>query len=645
MPLKKELHYYPSRKTQTNNFHKKMNFYLDTQKTLQALLNQEDTDNDKKITIDDKGPKCFYLKNQIGENFAINGTYQLSNLLQELAFALQKGDEMTTIPYKYINEKPVERISRKIKTLFWDGLTRTIDQKGLHKILEDQKTASEFSYLYVPIKDDFAFKYYKNLEKTIPNLKVVGLPDVISDEFSLTLNKQPGILALALQKNGSEISGVPFVVPGGRFNEMYGWDSYFIAIGLLIDDKIDLAIATAENFKYQIDHYGKILNANRSYYLSRTQPPFYTTLLVAILAKQKQEKEWVAKHLKTAIHEYQTVWNQKGKRLTTNGLNRYKAEGIGIPYEVESGHFDDILQQYADKYKMDIREFETQYLERQIIDDELDDYFIHDRSMRESGHDTTNRLVGICANLNPIALNSLLYKYETDIAFLIETQFDNHFQFDKNTIYTKEYWSKIAENRKNNINKFCWNETDGIYYDYNFVTKETHFFEAATTFYPLWAKICNDKQAEILVKKTLPKFKMKGGIAGSTQQTFENLDKNAPIRQWDYPFGWAPHQIMLWQGLINYNYTAEAQEMVYRWLWLITKNAVDYNGTIPEKYDLEISSHKIFAEYGNVGTEFNYITQEGFGWMNASYQFGLTILTTELIDNLNNLIDPEKIFH
>jgi alpha,alpha-trehalase len=148
----------------------------------------------------------------------------------------------------------------------------------------------------------------------------------------------------------------------------------------------------------------------------------------------------------------------------------------------------------------------------------------------------------------------------------------------------------------------------------------------------------------MLVKKALPKFKMKGGIAGCTKQSIENIAVNAPVRQWDYPFGWAPHQIFLWKGLLNYGYNDEAQEMVYRWLWLITKNAVDFNGTIPEKYDLESSSHKIFAEYGNVGTEFNYITEEGFGWMNASYQFGLTILNEELKDKLNFLMSPDEVF-
>lgn len=622
-----------------------MIFKLHIKQTLDQLLAQEDTDGDKKITIDDRGPKKFEITNELGHKIAIEGTYYLSNLLQELALAQKAGNTFCEIPLAYIQENPVDRISRKIKTLFWDGLTRSIDHFGLEKILEDEKTESDFQYLYVPEKDPFAMAYFKDLEQSIPRLQVLPLPDAISDDFSLSLNKKPGLLALALQVDDNQkVTGIPFVVPGGRFNEMYGWDSYFIAVGLLIDGKIALAKGTAEHFKYQIDHYGKILNANRSYYLTRTQPPFYTSLLMDVVNAEKVDTHWLFKHLQTAITEYHLVWMQTDKRLTANGLNRYKAEGVGLPFEVEPGHFDDILEQFAQKYNLPLREFEQQYLDRTITDAALDAYFIHDRSMRESGHDTTNRLVGVCANLNPVALNSLLYKYETDIAYLIAHHFENHFQYNESTTYSSSFWTEKAQNRKQIMNELCWNETKGMYFDYDFVNNQQHLFEAATTFYPLWAQLCSPEQAQKLVENVLPKFKMKGGIAGSTPEMLAQVADNAPVRQWDYPYGWAPHQMLIWQGLMHYGYTDVAQELVYRWLWLITQNAVDYNGTIPEKYDLEISSHKIFAEYGNVGTEFSYITEEGFGWMNSSYQLGLRLLSETLRSKLALLTDPDDLF-
>ena len=147
-----------------------------------------------------------------------------------------------------------------------------------------------------------------------------------------------------------------------------------------------------------------------------------------------------------------------------------------------------------------------------------------------------------------------------------------------------------------------------------------------------------------MVTEVLPALTCLGGIAGCTLEARGALTEDRPARQWDYPNGWAPHQMMLWKGLLQYNFNKEAHELIYRWLWMITKNAVDYNGTIPEKYDVVTATHKVFAEYGNVGTEFEYITREGFGWMNASYLYGLSLLPEKLKEKLNKLAHPASVF-
>jgi len=118
-----------------------------------------------------------------------------------------------------------------------------------------------------------------------------------------------------------------------------------------------------------------------------------------------------------------------GKRLCDNGLNRYLAEGIGIPPETEAGHFDEVLGEYAKKHGLSLAEFESKYANRTLVDADLDEYFVHDRSVRENGHDTTWRLDNVCADLNTVDLNSLLYKYETDFAYLIKTYFNNAWNF------------------------------------------------------------------------------------------------------------------------------------------------------------------------------------------------------------------------
>ncbi|MBK5208725.1 MAG: trehalase [Flavobacteriaceae bacterium] len=614
--------------------------------TLKSLLLQEDTDGDKKITIEDTGPKKFDIVQTNGEIYSVEGTYFLSNLLQELAILIKQGKSIVaSISLERIYEKPTQRVSRLIRELYWDDLTRTMDKSGLEKVIFDEKVSQEYFNIYIPEGDKEACKYYNNLAKELTQIKVEILPKNISPEYVLSINEKPGLLALALHKKNGVVQGEPFVVPGGRFNEMYGWDSYFESIGLLIDQKFHLVKGMIENFEYQIKHYGKILNANRSYYLTRTQPPFYSSLLKEYVeATNNLDLVWLSGKLNTAIHEYENVWMVEGKRLTASGLNRYLAEGIGYVFETEEGHFKEVMEFYADKLKMPLLEFEDKYKKRKIDVPELDSYFTHDRTLRESGHDTSNRFVNKCAHLNTVDLNSLLYKYEVDFADLIQTYFEGNFLSDENKSYSSSFWRLKAEERKKQIDTLLWDEKEGLYFDYNFYENQSENFVSATTFYPLWSKLCSNHQAQLLVKNALPLLKCKGGIASSSKKSRGEITKENPQRQWDYPFGWAPHQMLIWKGLLQYNFINETQELVYRWLWLITKNAVNYNGTIPEKYDVVNCTHIIDTEYGNVGTNFEYLPNGGFGWMNASYQYGLSILQKELIEKLNELTDPDILF-
>lgn len=621
-----------------------MQLKVNIKTTLNNLLNQEDTDGDSKITIEDKGPKLFIIKDtQSLKTFTVKGTYHLSNLLQELVLAQETNCESVSINTDIITQKPVERFTNMIKNHYWDGLTRRIDIENLKAILSDEKSTSTIHRIYVPFTDAKAYRYFKEIETS--NLKVIKLPKTISPNYVNSLNDKPGILSLKLEEKNGVLSGVPFVVPGGRFNEMYGWDSYFESIGLLLSDKALLAKAMADNFQYEIEHYGKILNANRTYYLSRTQPPFYSALIRELLENDPKNTDinWLASHLKTAIKEYETVWMQKGKRLTNNGLNRYLAEGIGITPETEPGHYHALLAPFAKKAKMSVQAFEKKYYKREITNAELDAYFVHDRSVRESGHDTSYRIEGDCAHLNPADLNTFLYQYELDFAFFIKTYFNDSFVLSDKRILNEAYWLNKAAIRKELMDRYLWNEEAKIYYDYNFVTKTQKVFDSPIGLLPLWAKMVTPERAIQMIKSNLSKMTFLGGVAGSTKESEEAFSVNGLSRQWDYPNGWAPHQMLLWKGLLNYNLKQEAYAIIYRWLWMITKNAVNYNGTIPEKYDVVLASHKVFAEYGNVGTNFKYITREGFGWMNASYLYGLSLLPKKFHHKINNLTPPDKV--
>ncbi|MGH2567793.1 MAG: trehalase family glycosidase, partial [Bacteroidota bacterium] len=625
--------------------------------TLDTLIEDEDTDLDTKITIEDphlagteRGDKRFWILVDGMKTHEVSGTYFLSNLLQELKLAEEAGLDSVTLRPDRIFEPPVDRISRMIREVYWDGLTRRIDEEGLMKTLSDEKTSTVdgYNYVYVSPSDKLAYNYFSKIAQSYPaaKIKVVQLPAKITPSHVRSIDGYHGILTLALTEENGRPKGVPFVVPGGRFNEMYGWDSYFIVLGLLQDDGVDLAKAMVDNFAYEITHYGKILNANRTYYLTRSQPPFLTSMMLAVydrLPKDASSKGWLKEMLTAAIKEYYEVW-MNASRLTKIGLSRYFDEGYGPPPEVEPGHFDDAYAVYAQKFGMDLKKFEEAYTSGAIKVPELDAYFVHDRAMRESGHDTSYRLVNRCADLVTVDLNSLLYKIELDVARTIENEFEGRLLQTGGKTERSSDWFERAEKRKTLINLYQWNEERGIFFDYDFVHDRQTEYVSATTFYPLWAGVASVEQAKALVKNALPLLEMPGGIVSSTEESRGLLSAERPPRQWDFPNGWAPHQMLVWQGLINYGYERIAHRLIYRWLHTITLNAAHYHGTVPEKFDLTTRSHQVFAEYGNVGTKFAYITREGFGWTNASFQVGLKLLPQEQRVSLNQLIPPEWVF-
>jgi len=230
----------------------------------EANLFPLDTDDNKQITIEDAGPKILRLgtarSNGI-RKFGISGTYMLSNLLQELTLAKDYGRERIILDEARLNENPVARLTRLIRKSFWDRLTRRIDAAGLELIAADPKnrTKNQQPRIYIPFGEQEQYDYYVKTAQERPHLKlqVEWLPEKITPEWVKSVNHKPGLLALAMERiklpdGGVTLKGYPFVVPGGRFNEMYGWDSYFETLGLLVDGKIDLARGMVENFIYEI---------------------------------------------------------------------------------------------------------------------------------------------------------------------------------------------------------------------------------------------------------------------------------------------------------------------------------------------------------------------------------------------------------
>ena len=403
----------------------------------------------------------------------------------------------------------------------------------------------------------------------------------------------------SVQEHGLLYLPRPYVVPGGRFNEMYGWDSYFIQVGLLQDDELRLARDMVDNFIYEIEHYGTILNANRTYFLTRSQPPFLTRMILGSHAKAP-DRAWL-KSTVPAIETYYRFWTTGAHAVEETGLSRYWDFGEGPAPEVISDERDDRGRTHYDR----VREyFKTQpvtdYDLGQYYDRERDEltplFYKGDRSMRESGFDPSNRFGPFSVDIIhyvPVCLNSLLYQMELDTAEIMSILGDQQ---------AASTWRNRAASRKDRINALLWDEAAGLYFDYNFQTKRRRPYEFATTFYPLWMGIASKEQAA-RVRANLAKFEAPGGILTSTRISGS---------QWDAPFGWAPLQMIAVDGLRRYGYEEDADRIATKFISIVAKEFEEH-GTIVEKYDVRRRESDVEA-----GIKFGYAAnQVGFGWTNG----------------------------
>ncbi|KAI0034747.1 alpha,alpha-trehalase-neutral trehalase [Vararia minispora EC-137] len=660
-------------------------FLIDVEDTIRLILEQEDTDGDFQISVTDAGPKILSLGTATSngyKSFDIRGTYMLSNLLQELALARDHGRKRIVLDEARLTENPVDRLSRMIKNSFWHALTRRIDGDGLEIICADPKnrTGRIQPRIYVPHAEPKMAEYYRQIAREKPHLNLdvqVLPPKPDNPAFVKSLNGTPGILALAMKevddnKGGKTLKGIPFVVPGARFNELYNWDSYFITLGLLVDGYVSMAKGIVEHFIFEIRHYNKILNGSRSYYLARSQPPFLTDMALQIYNQLDRtdmdaNRQWLKRAIQAAIKEYHTVWVAEPRMDPKTGLSRYRPEGLGIPPETEATHFTHILEPYAQRRGLSVLEFSERYNAGSLKEPQLDEYFLHDRAVRESGHDTTYRLEKRCANLGTIDLQALLYKYEIDIATAIHEVFDDELELEDDfellpfppspesyaarprarstqKVQRSAEWFARAEWRRGIIDKYCWNESKSLYFDYDTITGKQSLYESATAYWALWAGCASEEQAWKLVSVSLKKFEVLGGVVSGTEESRGVISLDRPNRQWDYPYAWPPHQIMTWVGLERYGYLEDAQRLAYRFLYMMTTAFVDFNGVVPEKFDAVKLSHLVDAEYGNQGIDFKMIPREGFGWMNAAYQVGLSFLTNHMRRAVAACTSPEVFF-
>ena len=513
----------------------------------------------------------------------------------------------------------------------WDTLTRSMTSC---ESVVDPKLAAP-SILYLPA-DFSAPPAVQKLQQDC-KIDVEHLPLVIQRPGQVdprTINP-PGLLFL---ENS-------YVVPGGRFNEMYGWDSYFIIRGLLQDGRLDLARGMVENFFFELDHYASVLNANRTYFLTRSQPPFLTSMILAVYEAEKaaghDDLDWLGKAYTHASKDYE-LWTHDPHLAGSTGLSRYYDFGEGpVPegLQDESGYYRGVVTYYlnhpqaAEHELVEIKPgknapdvvgftFPLQLCEevQNAASSKCEllktlalarDFYKGDRAMRESGFDISFRFGPFSAETHhyaPVCLNSLLYKTEKDLEHISQL------------LGRKEdlqNWQKRAETRKERINKYLWDGEHGLFVDYDFVTQSRSSYQYITTFYPLWTGLATPDQASALLRK-LPIFEQPGGLA---QSHFESG------AQWDYPYGWAPTNLLAIEGLRRYGFSVDADRISYKFLSTVADN-FRRQGSIVEKYNVLTRSAETHV---SEGYKQNVV---GFGWTNGTFLVLLHALPENLVQRL-----------
>ena len=498
----------------------------------------------------------------------------------------------------------------------WDSLTRSLTDC---KTVVDTKLVGD-SVLYLPA--DFAEPAaVEELQKQC-KVEVLHLPSVIHHIGEVDPSKIDPAGLLYLENR--------YVVPGGRFNEMYGWDSYFIIRGLVRDGRIELAKGMVENFFFEIEHYGGVLNANRTYYLTRSQPPFLTSMILSVYdaekAKGNQSTEWLRKAYRYAVKDHE-LWTSEPHLAGSTGLSRYYDFGNGpAPESVkdETSHYrqvaayflaqPDLGQDYVVKSSEakpsrlaagPLFALELCDVRRTMAQPACDpagtvaltaDYYKGDRAMRESGFDISFRFGPYGAathHFAPVCLNSLLYKSEKDLEQMSATL---------GLKEDSEKWRQRAEQRKAEIQKYLWDSERGLFFDYNFEKQSRSTYEYVTTFYPLWAGLATPEQAREIVKH-ISIFERPGGLVMSPYETGG---------QWDYPYAWAPNQLMADEGMRRYGFNEDADRVSYKFLSMVMEN-FQRDGTIREKYDAvkRSSETQVTAGY--------HVNIVGFGWTNGVF--------------------------
>ncbi|MES0261039.1 alpha,alpha-trehalase [Citrobacter portucalensis] len=388
----------------------------------------------------------------------------------------------------------------------------------------------------------------------------------------------------------------PYVVPGGRFREIYYWDSYFTMLGLAESNHWDKVSDMVANFAYEIDSWGHIPNGNRTYYLSRSQPPFFA-FMVELLA-QHDGNDALKKYLPQMLKEY-SYWMEGVETLQPGQQNKRVVK-------LDDGT---ILNRYWDERDSPRPEswVEDIATAKSNPNRPATEIYRDLRSAAASGWDFSSRWMDNPNQLGtlrttsivPVDLNALMYKMEKMIALASKASGDDA---------KAAQYDGFANARQKGIEKYLWNDKEGWYADYDLKSHKVRNQLTAAALFPLYVNAAAKDRASKVATATQAHLLQPGGLATTSVKSGQ---------QWDAPNGWAPLQWVAASGLQNYGQDAAAMDVTWRFLTNV-QHTYDREKKLVEKYDVST------AGTGGGGGE--YPLQDGFGWTN-----GVTLKMLDLV--------------
>lgn len=454
---------------------------------------------------------------------------------------------------------------------------------------------------YETLKNDstFVLEQFVRDHFTVPGEHESGYRTDTSLRADQHINKLWPVLTREPEGDGGSLIPMPksYVVPGGRFGEIYYWDSYFTMLGLHAAKEDSLIENMVVNFAQLLRDFGHIPNGNRSYYLGRSQPPFFS-LMVELLADIKKDEQILVQYMPQLQIEYQ-YWMAARSADEAKGQMQAREKGEQAFFKAVFIEDDNILNRYYDEngtprpeaYKEDLHTAELSNRPKDKVYRDL-------RAGAESGWDYTSRWLKDGVHLEtihttdilPVDLNALLYHLESVLEKASRLAGKEE---------VAQSYAALKAKRKAIFDKYFWDNESGFYVDYDFVAKEKSPILSLAAVFPLYFEMASDKQAEAVAHLIRHVFLKPGGLTSTLDSTGQ---------QWDAPNGWAPMQWMAIQGLRKYGYYQLANQAKTNWVNNCLR-VYQNTGKMVEKYN--VFDLSLLAGGGE------YPVQDGFGWTNG----------------------------